>query len=86
MWTTLIELGRIYREDLMDDAMYELMFDRKWVWWEWRVCDPAGKVLVSGREVSRPEARYQAARALFHLLLTTTGPWAMEELKRRRGR
>lgn len=70
----------------MGDAMYEMTLNRKWVWWEWRVCDADGKVLLSGREVSRPEARFRAARALFQLLLTTTELCDVEEVRRKQWR
>jgi len=39
--------------------------------WEWRVHDPSGKVVMSGSEKTRPEAKYQGERALFLLLMTT---------------
>ena len=51
--------------------MFEMVISPKRGRWEWMVCDRTGKVIVSGRELSRSKARYQAARALFQLLLTT---------------
>jgi hypothetical protein len=36
--------------------------------WEWQVHDRSGKLIMSGRERSRPAARYQGYRALFMLL------------------
>jgi len=39
--------------------------------WEWRVCDRFGKVMLQGRESARPEAKYQAERAIFLLLMAT---------------
>lgn len=51
--------------------MYETMINREWGRWHWSVCDSNGKAIVVGRERSRPAARYQAARALFELLLST---------------
>lgn len=36
--------------------------------WEWLVHDRTGMLLMSGRERSRPAARYQGYRALFMLL------------------
>jgi len=36
--------------------------------WQWRVCDPAGKAVMQGRERTRAEARYRAEKALFLLL------------------
>jgi len=38
--------------------------------WKWRVCDYTGRVLMQGREKSRPAARYRGERALFLLLLS----------------
>jgi hypothetical protein len=39
-------------------------------WW-WRVQDLSGKATMIGWENSRGEAKYQAERALFLLLMTT---------------
>ena len=39
--------------------------------WEWRVCDPSGKIIMHGGEKSRSMARYESARALFLLLLAS---------------
>ncbi|WP_083219388.1 hypothetical protein [Bradyrhizobium icense] len=36
--------------------------------WEWRVQDQNGRVIMSGRERTRPAARYQGYRNLFMLL------------------
>jgi hypothetical protein len=52
--------------------MFDMIINRKRVWWEWAVCDAAGTPIIFGRELSRPAARYKAARALFQLLLTTS--------------
>jgi len=38
--------------------------------WEWRVFGPSGKLVMSGAEKSRPEAKYRGERALFLLLMT----------------
>jgi hypothetical protein len=38
--------------------------------WEWRVCDSAGRLIMSGWEDSRGEAKYRGDRALFQLLLS----------------
>ena len=35
------------------------------------LCDSVGNVLMEGREISRPAARYRAERALFLLFLAT---------------
>ena len=39
--------------------------------WEWRLCDRSGKIVMKGKEKSRPAARYQSERALFLMLLTS---------------
>jgi hypothetical protein len=39
-------------------------------WW-WRVQDLSGKVIITGWENGRSEAKYQGERALFLLLMTT---------------
>ena len=49
--------------------------------WEWRVQDQNGRVILSGRERTRPAARYQAYRTLFMLLAVgrrSTDLWAHE--------
>jgi hypothetical protein len=51
--------------------MYEMTISRRWARWEWSVCDSTGKAIVTGWEMSRPAARYKAARALFELLLSS---------------
>lgn len=60
------------RQPLIEErALFEVAISRKRRLWEWRVCDGSGKVMMEGREKSRVGARYQSARALFLLLLTT---------------
>ena len=39
--------------------------------WEWRVCDRIGKAILLGTENTRAEARYQAERSIFLLLMAT---------------
>jgi hypothetical protein len=63
--------------------MYEMMLKRRWGRWDWQVCDSAGQPVAVGRELTRSEARFKAARALFELLLSTR-LCDLEELKRRR--
>jgi hypothetical protein len=36
--------------------------------WDWEVRDQAGTLMAHGRQKNRPAAKYQAERALFHLL------------------
>jgi hypothetical protein len=36
--------------------------------WEWRVHERDGRLIMSGRERTRPAARYQGYRTLFMLL------------------
>jgi hypothetical protein len=64
--------------------MFETVLKRKWGWWNWAVCDAAGKVMMSGREATRPMARYKAARALFQLLLTNSRLCDLREVKPKR--
>jgi hypothetical protein len=66
--------------------MYEMNLNRKWGRWEWKVSDRSGKVVMFGREISRPAARHKAARALFELLLTTSKLCDLQELKRKQRR
>jgi len=61
--------------------MYETSIHRKWARWNWTVSDSAGNIVASGREVSRAEARYKCASALFQILLwSSVGDF--EKLKR----
>jgi hypothetical protein len=50
-------------------TMFEMAINRSWGRWDRTVSERTGKVIVFGREMSRSAARYQAARALFQLLL-----------------
>ena len=42
--------------------------------WEWRVHDDNGKLIMYGRERSRPAARYHGYRSLFMLLAVGRRP------------
>jgi hypothetical protein len=42
--------------------------------WEWQVLTDNGKLLMHGRERSRPAARYQGYRSLFMLLAVGRRP------------
>jgi hypothetical protein len=42
--------------------------------WEWQVRDRHGQLLMSGRERTRPAARYQGYRALFMILAVGRRP------------
>jgi hypothetical protein len=44
--------------------------------WEWQVLTENGKLLMHGRERSRPAARYQGYRSLFLLLAVGRRPSA----------
>jgi hypothetical protein len=46
--------------------------------WEWRVTDESGRPIMSGRERSRPAARYHGYRALFMLLAVGQRPDEMQ--------
>ncbi|NOJ44041.1 hypothetical protein [Bradyrhizobium australiense] len=49
--------------------------------WEWRVTDESGRPIMSGRERSRPAARYQGYRTLFMLLAIGQRPDTMQALR-----
>jgi hypothetical protein len=49
--------------------------------WEWRVTDESGRPIMSGRERSRPAARYQGYRTLFMLLAIGQRPNEMQTLR-----
>ena len=50
--------------------MFEVIVDkRSQSRWDWRVCDRAGRTVMSGRERTRNDAKYRGERALFQLLL-----------------
>ena len=48
--------------------MMEVIVSKRRRSWEWRVHDQRGALIVSGRERTRPAARYQGYRSLFMLL------------------
>jgi len=48
--------------------MMEVFVSRRRRSWEWRLHDQNGAPIMSGRERTRPAARYQAYRNLFMLL------------------
>ena len=48
--------------------MMEVIVTKRRRSWEWRVHDQNGTPIVSGRERTRPAARYQGYRNLFMLL------------------
>ena len=50
--------------------VFELALTKRGRTWRWRVCTTEGAVVMQGSEGSRPAAKYQAARALFLLLLS----------------
>lgn len=49
------------------------LIDRARKGWDWEVRDEAGTLMARGRQRKRAAARYQAERALFHLLNVTSG-------------
>jgi hypothetical protein len=51
-------------------AMFDMVVAKRNRGWEWRVIDPSGKTVMCGRGPKRLNARYQAERALFLLLMT----------------
>jgi hypothetical protein len=48
--------------------MMEVIVTKRRRSWEWRLQDQNGKPIMSGRERTRPAARYQGYRNLFMLL------------------
>jgi len=48
--------------------MMEVIVTKRRRSWEWRVHAPNGTLIISGRERTRPAARYQGYRNLFMLL------------------
>ncbi len=56
--------------------MMEVIVTKRRRSWEWRLQDQNGKPIMSGRERTRPAARYQAYRNLFMLL--AIGRWSKE--------
>jgi hypothetical protein len=47
--------------------------------WDWLLHDQSGKIVASGREKTRPAARYHAYRALF---LVIAAGWKTTDLQR----
>jgi len=47
--------------------------------WDWLLHDQNGKIVTSGREKTRPAARYHAYRALF---LVIAAGWKTSDLQR----
>jgi len=54
--------------------MMEVTVSKRRRSWEWRVHDQNGALITSGRERSRPAARYQGYRSLFMLLANGRRP------------
>ena len=57
--------------------MMEVIVTRRRRSWEWRVHDHNGAPIMSGRERTRPAARYQGYRNLFMLLAIGRRPTAL---------
>ena len=51
--------------------MFEMVMTYRRRRWEWRVCDRLGKAILQGSESTRAEAKYQAERGMFLLLMGT---------------
>ena len=50
---------------------FEAVITRRRLRWDWCLRDRSGRIVMSGREKSRAEARYQSGRALFLMLLAS---------------
>ena len=53
-------------------STFQIALTRRGRAWKWCVCTIEGNVVMLGSERSRPAARYNANRALFLLLLTSS--------------
>ena len=51
--------------------MFEVVLTYRRRKWEWQVCDRLGQAILLGLESTRAEAKYQAERGLFLLLMGT---------------
>jgi hypothetical protein len=54
--------------------MLDMVASKRGRGWDWRINDPSGKTVLRGREAKRTMARYQAARAIFLLLMIVRMP------------
>lgn len=61
-----LDIIRRHRPSLPD--MMHVMVIKRRRNWEWRLHDESGRLMMRGRERSRPAARYQGYRNLFMLL------------------
>ena len=52
-------------------SVFEVFLTYRRFKWEWRVCDRLGDAILQGREATRAEAKYQAERGMFLLLMGT---------------
>lgn len=59
---------RYARAEAASFATFDVAVLKRGRAWEWSVLTCSGERAMAGRESSRAAARYQAARALFHLL------------------
>lgn len=55
----------------LESPLFETVINRRRLRWDWCLRDRAGRIVMQGREKSRPEARYQSERALFLMLLAS---------------
>ena len=51
--------------------MFEVVLTYRRRKWEWQVCDRLGQAILLGLESTRAEAKYQAERGMFLLLMMT---------------
>jgi hypothetical protein len=67
-----LDRDRRHRPSLPD--MMHVMVIKRRRNWEWRIHDQAGRLMMRGRERTRPAARYQGYRNLFMLLAIGRNP------------
>lgn len=62
--------ARQHRKEHDDLPVFDLQIRKVARSWEWSVHGPAGDAMMRGRKTRRAAARYEAARALFLMLLS----------------
>lgn len=71
-----------YRNRTSDLPTFDIDVQRRGRRWGWFIRTSSGECLLEGRERTRAEARYRAARALFQLLASSPHQKAVKEALR----